>query len=200
MANFAEIADIEAFLQIEIDTSAKVTAAERALVAATAAIKNYCKQDFEQVADDVEVFDVEPGTRRLFLSQLPVTAVATVVEDGETLVVDDDYKLGSHGILHRIGQDWEDGIQIVTVTYTHGYSTIPDDVVDVCTRAAARAYQAGLRAAEQDGTPGVSSKQLGDFSVSFEGTGGAEGVMGASAARILLMSEKDTLDNYRPGT
>jgi len=66
----------------------------------------------------------------------------------------------------------------------------------VCTRAAARAYQAGLRSADADGIPGVASKSLGDFSVSFAGEG-AEGVMGASAARMLLLSEKDILDRYR---
>jgi hypothetical protein len=73
-------------------------------------------------------------------------------------------------------------------------------VIDVCTRAAARAYQAGLKAADADGIPGVASKSLGDFSVSFTGEAGggvSEGVMGASASRMLLLSEKDMLDRYR---
>ena len=44
---------------------------------------------------------------------------------------DDDYQLGQYGILHRVGQDWATGIQIVTVTYSHGYGTLPDDIVFV---------------------------------------------------------------------
>ena len=104
--------------------------------------------------------------------------------------------LGNYGQLWRVNRRWAVGNQIVTVTYTHGYSTIPDDIVAVCTRAAARAYQAGLRAEDAGGVPGVASKALGDFSVSFAAEG-SEGVMGVSAARMLLLSEKDMLNKYR---
>jgi hypothetical protein len=70
----------------------------------------------------------------------------------------------------------------------------------VCVRAASRGYQAGLRAADSEGVLGVASKALGDFSVSYAseaGGGAGEGVMGASAARMLLLSEKDMLNRYR---
>lgn len=197
---FCTIEDVENLLRIEIE--ADDASCLRAIDEATAAIKNYCHQEIEQQEDDETVFDVFTSWRkRLFLPQLPVTSVASVVEDGETLVEgdDEDYQLGNHGILYRIDDYWEKGFQIVTVTYTHGYATLPDDVTAVCTRAAARAYQAGLRAAEVAGIPGVSGKTLGDFSVSFtSGAGGAgEGVMGASGSRMLLLSEKDMLNKYR---
>jgi len=48
--------------------------------------------------------------------------------------------------------------------------------------------------------PGVASKGLGDYSVSFAseaGGGVGEGLMGVSGARMLLLSEKDILDRYR---
>jgi len=67
-------------------------------------------------------------------------------------------------------------------------------------RSASRVYQAGLRAKEINGVTGVQSTSLGDYSVSFgseQGGGVGEGVMGASAARGLLLSEKDILDKYR---
>lgn len=199
MADFAAVADVEAFLQVEISTATQIASAERALAEATAAIKNYCRQEIEQVEDDEITLD-SPGGTRLYLPELPVTAVASVVEDDEALTVDDDYKLGQHGILHRVSASWKSGIQIITVTYTHGYATIPDDIVAVCVRAASRAYQMGLRAADDSGVPGVSSKALGDFSVSYAsaaGGGVGEGIMGASAARMLLLSEKDMLNKYR---
>jgi len=200
MAQFCEINDIEDFLQIEI-TEEQAPAATRAIDAATEAIKNYCHQEIELVEDDEITLDCWGG-QRLFLPQVPVVSVSEVVEDGDTLTAgsDEDYQLGQYGILYRVGKNWASGVQIVTVTYTHGYETIPDDVVDVCTRAASRAYQAGLRASEMDGVPGIVSKSLGDFAVSFgaEGGGGiSEGVMGASASRMLLLSEKDTLNRYR---
>ena len=78
--------------------------------------------------------------------------------------------------------------------------TIPDDVVGVCTRAAARAYQAGLAAAAVGAVSGVASMTLGDYSFSLgtgAGGGAGEGIMGASAARMLLLSEKDILNRYR---
>jgi hypothetical protein len=46
-----------------------------------------------------------------------------------------------------------------------------------------------------EAVPGIESKSLGDFSVSY-GSGG-DLSMGVSGARMLLMSEKDVLDKYR---
>ena len=200
MSNFATVGDIEAFLQVAITSAEQVASANRALAEATAAIKGYTRQQIELVSGDLVTLDVKASCDRLFLPELPVVAVSTVVEDGETLVADDDYQLGQHGILYRMGAYWAAGVQIVQVEYDHGYSAIPDDVAAVCTRAASRAFQAGLRAAETDAVPGVASKSLGDFSVTYSGESGggvSEGVMGASAARMLLLSEKDTLDAYR---
>lgn len=198
MMGFCEVADIESFLQIDIPAE-KQQAAEDAITQITAAIQNYCQQTIEQVEDDEVTLDCRGGVR-LFLPELPVTEVAEVVEDGELLSADDDYKLGQYGILHRIGAHWPAGVQIIEVTYTHGYATIPDDVLAVCVRAAARQYQAGLRASEMEGVPGVASKSLGDYAVSFgseQSTGAGEAVLGASAAPLLLRSEMAMLDRYR---
>ena len=55
-------------------------------------------------------------------------------------------------------------------------------------------------AADDEAVVDVRAKSLGDFSVSYgseQGGGSSEGTMGASGARMLLMSEKDILDNYR---
>lgn len=199
MADFCTIADLETFLQITIAYDSE--AAARAIDEATAAIQGYCHQTIEEVEDDEVTFDVVAGRRRLFLPELPVTEVSEVIEDGDALTEgdDEDYQLGENGILYRVDQDWESGIQIVTVTYTHGCAAIPQSIVDICTRAAARAYQAGLRAAEVEGIPGVASVSLGDYSVSYGGeSGGAgEGVLGASASPVLLRSEREILNRYR---
>lgn len=199
MANFATISDISAFLQVEISTAEQAAAAARALKEASDAIRNYCRQHLELVEDDEIVLDSKGGAR-LLLPELPVVAVDEVVEDGVTLTAGDEYKLGRHGILHRVGgAKWPKGVQVIAVTYTHGYATLPDIIVDIATRAASRAYQSGLRAAGDEGTLGVQSKALGDFSVAYasEGGGSSEGVMGASAARLLLYSEKEMLNEFR---
>jgi hypothetical protein len=200
MADFCTVEDVEAFLNLTImDDAANVASCERAIEAVTEAIKNYCQQNIEVVDNDEITLDCDGGDM-LFLPELPVTAVASVVEDDETLMATDDYILGQYGVLYRVGQDWLSGTQIITVTYTHGYATIPTDIKDVATRSAARVYQAGLRAKELLGITGVASLSLGDYSVSYgseHGGGVGEGVMGASAARVLLLSEKDILNRYR---
>lgn len=197
MAPFCTIADLEAFLQQSIP-AAKIASANRAIDEATASIQNYCNQVLETVAGDAIVLDCEGG-RKIFLPQLPVTAVTSVYEDGDLLAAgaDEDYQLGQYGILHRVGRDWATGIQIIQVTYDHGYSTIPQDIVDVCTRMAARAYQAGLKAEALAGVAGVTAMSLGDYSVSFGAEGGA-GLLGASAAPVWpLPSEAAILNRYR---
>lgn len=195
MADFAAVTDVEAFLQMEL-SGAQVVSAERALKEATATIRNYCRQTISLVGNDEIV--IHPfGSWRIFLPELPVLAVSLVEQDGELLDAE-NYIWNQNGIIVRYPPArWADGNKTVRVVYDHGYETIPDDIVAVCTRAAARAFQAGLRAAETAGTPGVASKSLGDFSVSYQSEGAAEGVSGASAARFLLMSEKDILNRYR---
>jgi hypothetical protein len=192
---FCTVADLAAFLQITIADSNE--AALRAIDEATAAIQDFCGQTIELVEDDEYTFDVDEGRTKLFLPQLPVTAVASVVEDGTTLTVDTDYKLGLYGILHRVGRTWASGVQIVTVTYSHGYAdghAKLEVAKSVCTRAAARAFQAGLRAAALSGVSGVQAQTLGDYQVQYGAeASGADGNLGASAAPILLPSEKAIL-------
>lgn len=194
---FCEVSDLENLLQVTIP-AAKLDAAQRAIDAATEAIKNYCRQTLEAVEDDPVTLDCTGGSR-IVLPEMPVTEVSEVIEDGETLTATDDYKLGQHGILHRVGANWAAGVQVITVTYSHGYSIIPDDIVDVCARAAARAYQAGLRAEQVAAVPGVQAHSLGDYQVQFgaEAAQAGEGTLGASAAPILLASERRILDKYR---
>lgn len=197
MATFCTIADLEAFLQVTIDTpNAPATAA---ITAASAAIQNYCRQRIEQVVGDILTLTVEPYRSMLLLPEQPVTAVASVVEDGTLLTVGDHYRWTASGLLVRQAGAWNSGWQEVVVTYTHGYATIPDDLKGVCIRAAARAYQAGLRAAAGGGIAGIASEQLPDYSVSFvpESAGASASSLGASAAPFLLPSERQMLDRYR---
>ncbi len=198
MANFCAVAAVEKFLQLTITGDAtKVAACERAIDEATAAIRNYTHQYIEKVEDDSYTFDVWAPIYNLVLPEMPVISVASVTEDGTLLEASDTdgYVLANYGQLIRRGARWAKGPQKVVVVYTHGYATIPADVVAVCVRAAARGYQAGLKATEDVGVPGVQSKAIGDYSVTYA-TGG-ETALGASAARMLLMSEKDILDKYR---
>lgn len=193
--------NIESFLQVEICTDEQEASADLAIQDAQNAILDYIDQDLFLVKDDQVTFDAKP-TYRIFLPQLPVVSIASVYENGELLTVDDDYKLGADGILWRIGRKWAGGIQNVVVTYTHGYAddSIPQIIKTIATRAASRAYQSGLRSSETDGVIGIASQTLGDYSVTFaSGAGGGigEGLLGASAANLLLKSEMRFLDGFK---
>jgi hypothetical protein len=193
MSAFCTQTDIENLLQLDLTGhEAAVTAA---IVQASAYIQAYTEQVLEQVEDDEVTFDGPEHDRRLFLPELPVTEVGEVAEDGEALVLNEDYKLGAHGILWRIGVCWSKGIQNITVTYSHGYATIPEVIAAVCTRVAGRIYQAGQRAVATGGVAGVQSMTLGDYSVAYA-TGGSEAVEGVSAAPPLLPTEMALLDRY----
>lgn len=199
---FTNQSNIEAFLQITITDPTQVASVNRAIEEADNAIRTYCKQIITEVSDDTITVDIQRDTTKLFLPEVPVQSVTSVTEDGEALTVDDDYKLGSHGILHRIGRCFSKGIQNVTIVYTHGYAegNIPQIIVDVATRAASRAFQAGLRSSETGGVIGITAKKLGDFSVNYQSdaSGGvSEGILGASSANFLLKSEQRMLDEYR---
>ncbi len=195
MAAFCAVADLESFLQLTVPDD-KVVSAQRAIDAATAAIQAYCGQVLELVEGDEVTFDVGLGRTRLLLPELPVVAVQAVTEAGRPLQEGTDYVLGQHGMLHRIGRPWATGVQVVTVTYTHGYEALPTDLIDVCVRAAARAYQAGLRVEAQEGVS-VQAESLGDHSVTYGAEAGGESmILGASGAPILLRSEKEALARY----
>lgn len=198
MANFATVDDIREFLQLDITDADQITAVTRALEEITEVIKTYCRQAIEYQANDEASLDSN-GSHRLVLPEHPVVSVASVVEDETTLDVDDDYRLAGDGLLYRMPvlTRWKTGPGIVVVTYTHGYETIPNDLIGITTRAAARAFQAGLKSSADGGVIGITSKSLGDYAVSYgseQGGGVGDGVMGASAARFLLRSEREVLD------
>lgn len=194
---FCEVSDVANVLQLTIaDDNASALAA---IEEATALIQAHCEQQIEEVEDDEYTFDVDARQTKLFLPELPVTEVSSVVENEVELDADDDYKLGRWGILHRVSAYWYPGVQTVTVTYTHGYETIPQIVVDVCAAVAARRYQAGLQMAAVDGVSGVRAMTLGDYSVQYEtGSGGEAGTTGGAASGLALTAaEKDALAAYR---
>lgn len=202
---FCRVKDLADLLRITIDPDD--TGALRAIREASAVIQNYTHQTLSLVADDEATFDIGCGQRIIFLPQVPVVSILSVEEDGEALIAgrDEDYVL-SGSMLHRVGRCWVEGIQTVTVTYTHGYALDydfegwPDDIRGVCTRSAARAYQAGLMAAETGGASGASGTTIGDYQVSYGASAQVSpsgSLLGASAAPVLLRSEKEILDRYK---
>ncbi len=200
---FCTVIDVELLLQIEISEPAAIESVERAIREVSAAIRNYTHQ---HLSLDTSTITLDgQGHEIVNLPELPVRDVIEVWEDNELLNAGDDYLLGQHGILYRMprGRKWNNAIQSIEITYEHGYDPVPDDIVGVATRAAGRVFQAGLRSSASFGISGMAALGLGDYNVSFgaeAGGGVSEGVLGVSAARMLLLSEKDILNRYRHRT
>lgn len=100
-------------------------------------------------ADDyIETYDAPVGPY-LWLTNIPVNTITTVVSDGTPLTALDDYSLkASTGRVGRVANGyyrfWDTyKPQSVVVTYNGGYTTVPLDLRDLCANVVARAFQAG---------------------------------------------------------
>lgn len=120
---------------------------------ASASIDDAADRDLTEAAA-TETLD-GTGANELVLPRWPVTAVASVVDDGDTLTFDDDYRWSRAGVLERTGSCWTSKKRGVVVTYTAGYSTIPTGVKLVTLQAVGRVLvnPQGLRYAEGAGLP-----------------------------------------------
>jgi hypothetical protein len=169
-----------------------------ALEAASDAVRTYCNQQFDYVADDEVALD---GTNReaLLLPELPVHAVASVIEDDVVLNAT-DYVLSSAGILRRVDTVWSWGWGNVEVTYTHGYVlpeddawTLPADLQLVVLQIAARIHATAGGAVVAAGA--VTQETIGSYSVSYGGDG--ESSSSGAAATTVLPLEMAVLQLYR---
>jgi len=109
---------------------------------------------------------------RLKLPGNPVTSVASVTVDGETVT---DWKLASGSLWRRLGwravkwssYGWRADIEpsSVVVTYTHGLPTVPPDIVDLVCRVVGQAlvqYRAGDVTARV-----IDMERIGDYMAKY---------------------------------
>jgi hypothetical protein len=137
-----------------------VTAEDLAWSAAVAAcnmIRNAADQSFALVEDEEVLIDGS-GTDTILLPELPVSDVTEVYDaDDELLDPDEDYLVDKkRGALVRRSRTgvWTEGRGNYVVTYSHGYSAVPEDLRVLAMTVAARLYDQGL--AKQESTGGHS--------------------------------------------
>lgn len=138
---FATLEDVTNAQRKDVDPADAATV-EYLLDVATEMIRGYCNQHLSLVEDD-EVVLRSPGGGLLLLPELPIVELGDVEVDDTVLTLDTDYEAQDFGILYRHG-GWSGP---VTVTYSHGYATIPDDIRGVCVDIVKRAFEnpAGLQ-------------------------------------------------------
>lgn len=146
--------DLEKLLQVDFGANPDASVAQY-LTQADAAIANYCGQPLTYDASVVDTFEGRGDSPTHVLERGFVSAVASVVEDGDTLTVTDEYLWYTDGRLRRVSGAfdwyWSKYANGVVVTYSAGYGAgaaspydvVPDDVVLVAAGYAASLFKQG---------------------------------------------------------
>lgn len=125
-----------------------------ALAAASARFRAAVRHHVSHVDDDTVVLD-GTGSESLLLPHSPVTAVSAVVVEGSD--VTEQVQRSTEGMLRYPG-GFPDTLGAVSVTYSHGYDPVPDEIADVVLSAAETAYA---------GAGDVASMTVGGEQVTF---------------------------------
>lgn len=174
MANLATVADLQDRLGRALDAT-ETTRAGALLEGASARVRTYTGQQFEQ-STTTNRLRVRNGSIRL--SQRPVTAVTTV-KDTDGNVLTHTWHAGDRlDVADQLTGVWLD------VTYTHGYATIPDDIVEVVCQMVLRTFGLPSESA------GITQQAAGSFSYSVSAAAAA-GAVG------MLADERAALAPYR---
>ncbi|MBX5463805.1 MAG: hypothetical protein IRZ28_22295 [Steroidobacteraceae bacterium] len=179
-------------------TAEEEARADTLLADASALVRSYTGRSFEHVVDDEQVLRVVGG--RIKLPRTPVTAVTRVQavsgRDGvpDITIVDwawdkrDTIRIGDDGTcVINLPEEWrdDDGFpDTYRVTYSHGYETVPADVVAVVCGMVLRTLTAPTMAG------GVVSESIGSYSYRLEAPGTGLSVM-------LSPEDRRVLDRYR---
>ena len=189
--------DVEQFLQIDV-TSEPEAQVTYLIENAGAQIESYLDRTVEAATGIIETLD-GIGQHVIRLKDWPVNAMTSIVEDGVTLTITEDYLWYPNGIVRRMSGDlrisWAFKDQGVVITYEAGYATVPFTIRDVCARMVARAFQAGAAYANTPtGAEGIKKLSL-DGSDSVEYSDAVRDV--TMAAIIIRDDEKQSLNRYR---
>lgn len=184
MASLATIVQLEARLGRDIPNGTETTQAQALLDDASAAVRGYTGQSFDE---DETTERIWPRDGRIRLSQRPVIEVSAVKNvDGNDISF--TWYEGDSVVVGATPLNYFEvngiGTQPVDVTYEHGYATVPEDIVAVVCQIAGRAL---TRPADE---AGLTQESIAGYSYSLGAAAGA-GPLG------MLADEKAVLDRYR---
>lgn len=132
-------------------TSLGLTATAANLLRASVRVREFVGQQIS--ADTSTVVLRGPLVR---LPQRPVTAITSVTDENDVVLDAEKYTLNPAGYLSLPTGD------LYTVVYAHGWSTIPDGVIEIVCTVAAR-----LGATDATVAAGVTQEQSGSASQTF---------------------------------
>ena len=116
----------------------------------SAEIQSWLGRKIVETTSTGEKFDSSGRNDALIVTGFPVISVASLTEDGTALVEDTGFELTeqdrSAGRITRIDSSgnalaWARGARNITVTYTHGFSSVPEGVTAAATRLVAADFR-----------------------------------------------------------
>lgn len=141
------------------------------LARASARIRTYTRQQVT-VGSSTALL---PGPGPWLMPQRPVRAVTELLDrDGQPV----EYRLQGQ-VLHAVGED-------LTVTFAHGFETVPDGLREVCAQIADR-----LTTQPKALTEGVQQETVGGITQGF-------GSWAAAGVAELTPAEKSVIDRFFP--
>ena len=204
MSNFASLQNVKDFLGITASTDDDLITA--LLGRTTRMMQMYVGRDLIQATYTDEKYDGNGIDQDLNLRQYPIISVSSVYDDpdrvfgADSLLTEDNgsndgqyiiYQKGeidNQGIIRRVDGAWIKGKQNIKVTYTAGYATVPEDLVQAQIDFTSFLYK------NRDQRLGISGYRIGSYSVTYKdnSSGDATGAQNAIPADI-----RSVLDNYR---
>lgn len=169
MAEFATAEELAARLDLSL-TEAEKARAKSLLALASGLVQQVARQVIERVEDDQLIRRGTPEST-IRLPERPVESVSSVTLDGEALAEDESWYRDGNELTRPAG--WGRASEALVITYTHGYTVIPDAIKAVVLEAVVRVWV----------NPG---------SVSQEGYG-SERVAYADAGLVLTREERRTV-------
>ena len=155
------------------------------ITACSTAFASYCGRQFASAA----FTDVRNGTgsTSLWLKQSPITAVSSVIVDGDSIPAGGGWANGvrqpgysfDDNYIYLFGHRFCKGQQNVQVVYTAGYAAIPADLAQACNEQVAFRYK--------------ETKDLGKRSI----TGPAQGQSTNFVIADFMPNTRRVLDLYR---
>lgn len=156
---------------------------------ASSLVDQFCQRDFIMHTDDNVLMD-GTGRSTFMTPDYPIISITSLELEGKTLIVNTDYRLkvsnsygGYSGIIEKRYGIWTMEWQTIDLTYTWGYSTPPDAIVQVVEEMVSTFLKASAQAVR---SKGVKSLSMEGFSVSFQESTEAADVLENHRSKLLL--------------
>ena len=134
----------------------------------TDSINTYLRRSIKTATYTNEFYDGR-GELELILKNYPITTLTKVEYYDKitasvtwTLTEDTDFiQYADEGYLYK-GSGWANGHKNIRITYTAGYTTVPEDIILALLKLCSYEIMA-------KGKSGIESERIGDYSISFTG-------------------------------